>query len=233
MDIATAERLENLVVHLYDLFEKSKIEREEDNKIFSEMRREADLRFLETDRQFKETDKQFKETDRQFKETDKQFKETDRKLKELRVQIGGLGNKFGLYNEGLFMPSLIKIMEHDFHCNYYTNNTKIKNNGSSFEIDFWGTSPEACYIVEVKSLLKTEAIKQLEKTIHSFKKAFPEYAKRKIYGAIASTQYSDEASTQYSDEIKKEVIKAGFYFISISDDVAKLKNPKGFKPKQW
>ncbi len=218
MDIATAERLENLVVHLYDLFEKSKIEREEDNKIFSEMRREADLRFLETDRQFKETDKQ-------FKETDKQFKETDRKLKELGVQIGGLGNKFGLYNEGLFMPSLIKIMEYDFHCNYYTNNTKIKNNGSSFEIDFWGTSPEACYIVEVKSLLKTEAIKQLEKTIHSFKKAFPEYAKRKIYGAIASTQYSDE--------IKKEVIKAGFYFISISDDVVKLKNPKGFKPKQW
>ncbi len=204
MDIATAERLENLVVRLYDLFEKSKIEREEDNKIFSELSREADLRFLETD---------------------KQFKETDRKLKELGVQIGGLGNKFGLYNEGLFMPSLIKIMEHDFHCNYYTNNTKIKNNGSSFEIDFWGTSPEACYIVEVKSLLKTEGIKQLEKTIHSFKKAFPEYAKRKIYGAIASTQYSDE--------IKKEVIKAGFYFISISDDVAKLKNPKGFKPKQW
>ncbi len=137
MDIATVERLENLVVHLYDLFEKSKIEREEDNKIFSELSREADLRFLETD---------------------KQFKETVRKLKELGVQIGGLGNKFGLYNEGLFMPSLIKIMEHDFHCNYYTNNTKIKNNGSSFEIDFWGTSPEACYIVEVKSLLKLKEL---------------------------------------------------------------------------
>jgi hypothetical protein len=197
MDIKEIERLESLVIHLYDLFGKSKLEQIENYK---------ELKVL-------------------FKETDKQFKETDRQLKELGIQIGGLGNKFGLYNEGLFMPSLIKIMEQNFHCNYYTNNSKVKNNGSSFEIDFWGTSPEACYIVEVKSFLKTEAIKQLEKTIHSFKKAFPDYAKRKIYGAIASTQYSDDA--------KQEVMNAGFYFISISDDVAKLCNTKGFKPKKW
>ncbi|NTV95645.1 MAG: DUF3782 domain-containing protein, partial [Thiobacillus sp.] len=35
-------------------------------------------------------------------------KETDRQLKELGKQIGGLGNKFGSFTEGLALPSLAK-----------------------------------------------------------------------------------------------------------------------------
>ncbi len=172
-----------------------------------------------------EYDERLKETDKRFQETDLQMKKTDRKIKELGIQIGGLGNKFGLYNEGLFMPSLIKIVENTFHCHHYTNNSKVKNNGHSFEIDFWGYSDTECFIIDVKSNLKPEAIEQLENTIQQFKVAYPEHLSRKIYGVIAATHFSKH--------IKEQIINAGFYFISISDDVAKLYIPKKFKPKQW
>jgi hypothetical protein len=59
-----------------------------------------------------------RKTDRQLKETDEQLKETDRHLKEnlreLSTQIGGLGNKFGRFAEGLAFPSMEKILRQRF-----------------------------------------------------------------------------------------------------------------------
>ncbi len=42
------------------------------------------------------------------------MKETDRKLKELGKQIGGLGNKFGAFAEGLAFSSFERILRADF-----------------------------------------------------------------------------------------------------------------------
>lgn len=123
------------------------------------------------------------------------------------------------------MPLLIRIIENDFDCIFYTNNSKIRNNGSSFEIDFWGYSETACYIFEVKTNLKSEAISQLENTLLLFRERFPEHNSKKLNGVIAAVQYNTD--------LKKEVNKAGFYFISITDDVAELKNPASFHPKEW
>jgi hypothetical protein len=57
-----------------------------------------------------------------FQETDRRMKETDKQLKELGKQIGGLGNKFGTFNEGLFMPSLNKMLNKKFNCRKTTEN---------------------------------------------------------------------------------------------------------------
>jgi hypothetical protein len=40
-------------------------------------------------------------------------KETDRQLKELDKQIGGPGNKFGDFAEGMAIPSLVEILLND------------------------------------------------------------------------------------------------------------------------
>src|SRR5262245_3126052 len=58
------------------------------------------------------------ETDRRMRasreETDRQLRETDRFLKEVGKQIGGLGDKFGSFTEGLALPSMTRILREDF-----------------------------------------------------------------------------------------------------------------------
>jgi len=193
---------------------------------------ETDARFKETEKEMKETDKQMKETDNRMKETDKRMKETDRRMKEtdkqikeLGKQIGGLGNKFGSYNEGLFMPSLIKILQDTFKCRRHAPRYRFKDNGNFFEIDLLGLSEVACYIVEIKSHLKNEAIDQLKNTICKFKKYDELANNKKIYGIICATDYDDDTSNYVFDN--------GIYFISTMDDIARLKKPKGFKPVEW
>ena len=39
------------------------------------------------------------------------LQETDRQIRELGKQIGGLGNKFGSFTEGLALPSMQKILQ--------------------------------------------------------------------------------------------------------------------------
>ena len=123
------------------------------------------------------------------------------------------------------MPSLIKIVENEFNCNKYFTNFKFRDNGNTFEIDMLGISEQFCYVIEVKSNLKINAIEQLINSINKFKIYMPEYSHLKVYGIIAATTFSNE--------LMKNVMKNGFYFISLSDDLAKLKKSRDFKPKIW
>lgn len=69
----------------------------------------------ETDRQMKaiqaETAKQIAETNRQIKAIQA---EAARDTKELKQQIGGLGNKFGSFTEGLLLPAIETLLRKQY-----------------------------------------------------------------------------------------------------------------------
>ena len=196
--------------------------------------------FQETDRRFKETDKQMKDSHKQMKESHKQMKdshemlkdelketikETNMQIKELGKQIGGLGNKFGTFNEGLVLPSLFKLFKEKFYCTEITERYKFFSNGDSMEIDLLAISADSCFIIEIKSHFKPDAIEQLQKQIERFRKFKKEYADRKIYGVIVATHYEKENI--------KELILNGIYFISISDDLVVMQVSDNFRPRAW
>lgn len=167
----------------------------------------------------------FQETDRKFQETDRKMQDTDKQIKELGKQIGGLGNKFGTFNEALVMPSINKILLDHFKCNEILENYTYKNNGEMLEIDMLGISESAAYIIEIKSHFREEVFQQIKSEAIRFKK-FSSYSKdRKIYCILAATHYK-------ADE-QKRVLNEGIYFISISDEIVKLKITKNFKPMEW
>lgn len=185
--------------------------------------------FSESQREFSESQRELTESQREFsesrKETERSMKETDKQIKELGKQIGGLGNKFGTFNEGLVLPSLYKLFKNKFHCTEITERYKFFANGNSMEIDLLAISNDACYLIEIKSHYKSDAIEQLQKQIVRFRKIKKEYADRKIYGVIVATHYEKENI--------KELTGNGIYFISISDDLVSMKLPNNFKPKVW
>jgi hypothetical protein len=150
---------------------------------------------------------------------------TDKQIKELGKQIGGLGNKFGTFNDGLVMPLLVKLFKTKFKCKSVAENFKFYSNGNSMEIDLLAVSTDSCFIVEIKSHLKDEAIDQINNQIAKFRKNMKEYSDRNLYGVVVATHYDKV--------VLEKVSENGIYFITISDDLVNIKTLKNFKPKAW
>lgn len=164
----------------------------------------------------KETDAKFKETDAKFKETDAKFKETDR-------LIGGLGEKFGSFTEGLAYPSMRKILLKNYGIdNTSANVLKRFPNGSEIELDAFGYTNgniNNAVVVEVKSHLRSEHIYKFVQLLQNFKTNFPEYSNKHLYGIMATVR-------NVSKELKEELFKNGIELAIIHDNIFDLeKNP--------
>ncbi len=169
------------------------------------------------------------ETAEQMKKTDRRMAETDRQIKQVSKQLGEIGNKFGSFTEGMAFPSMEKILREEFGMNDISHRHKAIRNGSSLEIDVLAMNNtgarDEIYLVEVKSRLTDDAIKQVQKRIADFPHFFPNLADRKIYGIIAAVDIPDN--------LRAEVLKQGFYLARISEDTFKLKVPRDFTPKAF
>ena len=186
------------------------------------------LLFKETDQKFKETDLRFKDTDRKMQETDLRFKDTDRKLKELGKQIGGLGEKFGSFTEGLALPSMERILQQHFNMEVISPSVRVSKFGEHIEIDVLSYANSAinqAYIVEVKSHPKEESIEQLTSLLKRFRVFFPEHKDKTIYGILAGVDWTTH--------IKERALASGFHVARIHDNVFELQSPEGFQPKAW
>jgi hypothetical protein len=155
--------------------------------------------------------------------------ETSRQIKQVTKQIGELGNKFGSFTEGMALPSMEKILREEFGINDISPRRKAVINGHSLEIDVLAVDNRDengdVYLVEIKSGLTDDAIKQMQNTIAQFPRFFPNLADRKIYGIIAAVDIPDN--------LRAEVLKQGFYLARISDETFKLTVPRGFKAKAF
>lgn len=151
--------------------------------------------------------------------------ETSKQIDRVNKQIGELGNKFGSFTEGMALPSMEKILREEFGINDISPRRKAVINGHSLEIDVLAVDNRDedgdVYLVEIKSRLTDDAIKQMQNTIAQFPRFFPNLADRKIYGIIAAVDIPDN--------LRAEVLKQGFYLARISDDTFRLKIPRGFK----
>ncbi len=171
----------------------------------------------------KETDLKFKETDLKFKETDLKFKETDLKFKETNRLIGGLGEKFGSFTEGLAYPSMRKILQKNYGIdNTVANYLKRFPNGTEIELDAFGFtngSVNNAVIVEVKSHLKSEHIYKFINLLENFKENFPDFANKHLYGIMATVR-------NVSKELKEELFNNGIELAIIHDNIFDLeRNP--------
>ncbi|MBF0139273.1 MAG: DUF3782 domain-containing protein, partial [Magnetococcales bacterium] len=172
---------------------------QETDRKFQEMVREnrerdiaLDRKFQETHQQIKETDQQIKKTDQQImeisaqiketnlqmKETDLQMKETDRKIKAVSRQIGQLGGRLGEFVEGLVAPACKTIfMQRGIPVHKVSRRMEADlPNDRHMEIDLFVVNTDTVSLVEVKSKLTTEDVREHMVRLSEFKEFFPEYA---------------------------------------------------------
>jgi hypothetical protein len=198
----------------------------------------------ETDRQIKELDlrlsQRIEEADhrlsQRIEETDhrlsRQIEATDRRLSkqisELGKQIGGLGEKFGSFTEGLALPSMRKLLRERFGMEVVSPSLEARKDGRHLEIDVFayanGTLNRG-YVVEVKSHVREEAIEQMKNILAEFRAFFPEHRDKTLYGILAAVHIGAR--------MREKVLRAGFYVAEIHDHVFALDVPEGFEPKAY
>ena len=169
-----------------------------------------------------------KELKRLFGETDRQGKETDRRLKLLGEQIGGLGNKFGSFTEGLAYPSLYRILTEDFHLDTVAYRVRQRRNGIEQEFDMLGSAIGAnqrIFLVEIKSHLTEAELKKFEQKLREFFRFFPEHRGKALYGLIAAVDVARG--------LEARVARRGIYLALAHDGTFALASTAPFKPKRF
>ena len=155
-------------------------------------------------------------------------RDTDRQLKELGKQIGGLGEKFGGFTEGMALPSMTKILTEDFGMEVVTPRVKVRKAGRSLELDVLAYANSECnaaYVVEIKSHLRPDGIEQLQNILEQFRHFFPEHAEKDLYGILAVVDAPED--------LRQEALSAGIFMAGINDEQFNLEVPSNFQPKAW
>jgi Holliday junction resolvase len=155
------------------------------------------------------------------KETDAKFKETDKRIKAAFDLFEG---QWGKLMESLVEGDLINILtERGVNVRETSMRRKGSHNGQNFEFDIIAHNGNEIVIVEVKTTLKTQDVKQFVEKLKLTKAFMQEYSSYKIYGAVAFLR-ADSGSEVYAENERLFVIKA-------TGNSAYIINKEDFEPR--
>lgn len=143
-------------------------------------------------------------------------------VRQTTRQVGELGNKFGKFTEGLFFPSLVRILSERFGITNTTSRVRVTDAASGevvMKLDGFGYANSAknvAVVIEVKTELREENIRELLVKLRSVRTAMPEHAGKKLYGVIAAAILPEN--------LRRRALKAGLFVASIADDTFRLTN---------
>ncbi len=191
-----------------------------------ELYRETDQRMKETDRRMKETDQRMKETDRQMKETALRIKETDQQIQATNRQIGKLTSRLGEFVEEMVRPGVEKLFqERGIDVTMTTSGTSVSTHEGGIEIDILVRNGKEIILIECKSKLHKDDVDEHLERLAKFKKYFPEYADKRVMGAVAAMVIPEN--------IGKYAYKKGLFVMAQHGEFMTILNDEAFTPQVW
>ena len=161
-----------------------------------------------------------------FEETDAKFKETDAKFEKTAKKIDALTGKWSKFVEGLVVPAVVKMFaERGIEVIGISQRVKRSKNGEGIEIDLLAINGEYVILIEAKSTLGVDDIKEHIERLGKFAAFFPEYKDRKVIGAVAGIDIDEGAD--------KFAYRNGLFVIAQSGEAVKILNDRKFTPKVW
>ncbi|MCU0425301.1 MAG: DUF3782 domain-containing protein [Candidatus Kapabacteria bacterium] len=222
--MTTIEQIEQLLAQITMRLDQSILSTEAYKAQIAASQEAAEQRAEKADRQMAEIRAA---AEKRAEEADKRSKDLDRRIQEVSKQLGGLGNKFGSFTEGLLLPSVEKILRKKFGVTDFYMRLKTKHGEDLQELDGFGFvngAKNVGFIVEVKSHLDNRSIEQTLKQLRDFGRFHPHFKGMKLHGIIAAVDTVSESQ-------RKAVFNAGLYLVTVNDDVASMPTPpKGFMP---
>jgi len=206
----------------------SELTKEDILRIFAETDRRLDKKFEETDRRL---DKRIEETDGRL---DKKFAETDEKIKELTGLFTG---QWGKLIEALVKPSALRLFqERGIKVTETYQRLESRRDGSQMEVDIFLANDTEAVVIEVKTTLKVEDVREFLEKVKKFTFFFPRYKGLRIYAGVVGIQIEEGAD--------RFAYRRGLFVLAGSGEgmisIRKLLNPRikilndlKFKPQNF
>ncbi len=166
------------------------------------------------------------ETNRKMQETDRKMQETDRKLKEVTTAIGRLGNRLGEFVEEMVRPAVVRLFQQrGIAVHQVSRGVYAERDGDAMEIDLLVVNNLDVVLVEVKSELKADDVKDHVSRLERFKKLCPQYAGFRVMGAVAAMVVPEDAA--------RFAYRQGLFVLVQSGDSMTVGNDEDFNPSVW
>ncbi|MDR1249821.1 MAG: hypothetical protein LBK63_11015, partial [Treponema sp.] len=210
MDMDQAVTFNDMLVLMREDRESFRLMSQETDRKFQETRELLSAASQETDRKFQETRELLSaaslETDRKFQETERLMRESSEKLNR---KMGELGNKLGSVVEHMIIPDIEKkFNEMGYTFENVSTNLKMKDSsGNTYaEVDIVLENGEYVMLIEVKTDLKTEHVKEHAQRMETIRKAGRKWPDKKLLGAVSAAIVENN--------VRDYAKKNGFFVIS-------------------
>ncbi len=175
---------------------------------------------------FAETNLRMQETDRRMQETDRRMQETDRVVRETSKKIGDLGNRLGEFVEYMVRPAAVRLFrERGIQVHEVHGDVSVQRDNLAAQFDLLVVNDTELVVIECKSKLGVEDVKEHLDRMHKVKVLLPKYADLSIYGAVAAIVAQGDA-VAFAE-------KSGLFVIRQSGDAVELTNPPEFRPREF
>lgn len=222
--MTTIEHIEQILAQIAVRLDQSILTTEAFKEQIAASQEIADRRAAELDRRMAEVSEA---ADRRTAEALEDSRRLKKRLDGVGKQLGGIGNKFGSFTEGLLLPSVEAMLRKKFGVTDFYMRLKTKRRKELQELDGFGFvngGKNIGFIVEVKSHLDNRSIEQTLSQLQRFGRFHPHFKGMKLHGIIAAVDTVSESQ-------RKAVYNAGLYLVTVKNDVASMpKPPKDFTP---
>ena len=170
-------------------------------------------------------------------ETDRLFQETERSLQQfiaenkdgfekLRKEIKELNQAWGRFVENTVAPACETLfLERGIPVHQVSQRVKKRLDSDTLELDILVLNQDHALAVEVKSKLSIQDVKDFLIDLAEFRRFFPEYQQKQVYGAVAAMDIEDGAD--------KYAYRQGLFVLAQSGESVSILNNEQFQPKNW
>ena len=192
-----------------------------------EILRDVSATQQETARRMQETDQllkhQAREADRRAQEADRRSQETDRRLRRLDELFN---SQWGKLVEALVEGDLVRLLQQrDIAVHHTVTNPRQNYGERRWEFDVVAISGEEVVVLEVQTTLRVPDVDRFIGRLHEFPELMPEYAGRRIYGAVAYLKAYQES------DVRAE--RLGLFVIRATGSSASITNRQEFTPRTF
>ena len=181
---------------------------------------------------FAETDRRMEaRIEAQNKRREEDSLKTEAAIRKLSKEVSRLRDLFesqwSRLLEALVDGKLVHLLrQRQIPVNHTSSNVAgVSADGQAYEFDILAVNGDAVVVVEVKSRLQSDDVREFVNELKHFKSWLREYQGMKIYGAVAYLRADESAIRQAQNQ--------GMFVIKAVGDSAQIINPPDFQARVW
>ena len=172
-----------------------------------------------------------KQREEDSKQREEDSHKTDAAIRKLSKEVSRLRDLFesqwSRLLEALVDGKLVHLLrQRQIPVNHTSSNVAgVSADGQAYEFDILAVNGDAVVVVEVKSRLQSDDVREFVNELKHFKSWLREYQGMKVYGAVAYLRADESAIRQAQNQ--------GMFVIKAVGDSAQIINPSDFQARAW